>query len=140
MDSLVEKEKMQILATGLIKGFTILEILIVLAIISISGTSFYLILQQEDNFDDFESTFSDFKVLSIYSGNTYAFTKDSIKILNEDIWEELESIDFSDVYSVTNNVEKTTIVEDDEIFLVISPGNEISIKSITLSGGKIIEL
>ena len=109
---------MQILATGLIKGFTILEILIVLAIISISGTSFYLILQQEDNFDDFESTFSDFKVLSIYSGNTYAFTKDSIKILNEDIWEELESIDFSDVYSVTNNVEKTTIVEDDEIFLV----------------------
>ncbi len=131
---------MQILATGLIKGFTILEILIVLAIISISGTSFYLILQQEDNFDDFESTFSDFKVLSIYSGNTYAFTKDSIKILNEDIWEELESIDFSDVYSVTNNVEKTTIVEDDEIFLVISPGNEISIKSITLSGGKIIEL
>ena len=140
MDSLVEKEKMQILATGLIKGFTILEILIVLAIISISGTSFYLILQQEDNFDDFESTFSDFKVLSIYSGNTYAFTKDSIKILNEDIWEELESIDFSDVYSVTNNVEKTTIVEDDEIFLVISPGNEISIKSITLSGGKVIEL
>ena len=140
MDSLVEKEKMQILATGLIKGFTILEILIVLAIISISGTSFYLILQQEDNFDDFESTFSDFKVLSIYSGNTYAFTKDSIKILNEDIWEELESIDFSDVYSVTNNVEKTTIVEDDEIFLLISPGNEISIKSITLSGGKIIEL
>jgi len=140
MDSLVEKEKMQILATGLIKGFTILEILIVLAIISISGTSFYLILQQEDNFDDFESTFSDFKVLSLYSGNTYAFTKDSIKILNEDIWEELESIDFSDVYSVTNNVEKTTIVEDDEIFLVISPGNEISIKSITLSGGKIIEL
>ncbi len=131
---------MQILATGLIKGFTILEILIVLAIISISGTSFYLILQQEDNFDDFESTFSDFKVLSIYSGNTYAFTKDSIKILNEDIWEELESIDFSDVYSVTNNVEKTTIVEDDEIFLVISPGNEISIKSITLSGGKVIEL
>jgi len=131
---------MQILATGLIKGFTILEILIVLAIISISGTSFYLILQQEDNFDDFESTFSDFKVLSLYSGNTYAFTKDSIKILNEDIWEELESIDFSDVYSVTNNVEKTTIVEDDEIFLVISPGNEISIKSITLSGGKIIEL
>ena len=38
--------KMQTLATGLIKGFTILEILIVLAIISISGTSFYLILNE----------------------------------------------------------------------------------------------
>ena len=140
MDSLVEKEKMQILATGLIKGFTILEILIVLAIISISGTSFYLILQQEDNFNDFERTFSEYKVLSIYSGNTYAFTKDSVKILNKDIWEELENIDFTDVYSITNNVEETNIIEKDEIFLVISPGNEISARSITLSGGEIIEL
>ena len=131
---------MQILATGLIKGFTILEILIVLAIISISGTSFYLILQQEDNFNDFERTFSEYKVLSIYSGNTYAFTKDSVKILNKDIWEELENIDFTDVYSITNNVEETNIIEKDEIFLVISPGNEISARSITLSGGKIIEL
>ena len=140
MDSLVEKEKMQILVTGLIKGFTILEILIVLAIISISGTSFYLILQQEDNFNDFERTFSEYKVLSIYSGNTYAFTKDSVKILNKDIWEELENIDFTDVYSITNNGEETNIIEKDEIFLVISPGNEISARSITLSGGKIIEL
>ena len=81
MDSLVEKEKMRILVTGLIKGFTILEILIVLAIISISGTSFYLILQQEDNFNDFERIFNEYKTLSIYSGNTYAFTKNSIKIL-----------------------------------------------------------
>ncbi len=140
MDSLVEKEKMQILVTGLIKGFTILEILIVLAIISISGTSFYLILQQEDNFNDFERTISEYKVLSIYSGNTYAFTKDSVKILNKDIWEELENIDFTDVYSITNNGEETNIIEKDEIFLVISPGNEISAQSITLSGGKIIEL
>ena len=140
MDSLVEKEKMQILVTGLIKGFTILEILIVLAIISISGTSFYLILQQEDNFNDFERTFNEYKVLSIYSGNTYAFTKDSVKILNKDIWEELENIDFTDVYSITNNGEETNIIEKDEIFLVISPGNEISARSITLSGGKIIEL
>ena len=140
MANLVEKEKMQILVTGLIKGFTILEILIVLAIISISGTSFYLILQQEDNFNDFERTFSEYKVLSIYSGNTYAFTKDSVKILNKDIWEELENIDFTDVYSITNNGEETNIIEKDEIFLVISPGNEISARSITLSGGKIIEL
>ena len=140
MANLVEKEKMQILVTGLIKGFTILEILIVLAIISISGTSFYLILQQEDNFNDFERTISEYKVLSIYSGNTYAFTKDSVKILNKDIWEELENIDFTDVYSITNNGEETNIIEKDEIFLVISPGNEISARSITLSGGKIIEL
>ena len=45
---------MRILVTGLNKGFTILEILIVLAIISISGTSFYLILNQPKYFDSYE--------------------------------------------------------------------------------------
>tara|TARA_Y200000002_G_C22612633_1_gene634551 strand:+ start:500 stop:895 length:396 start_codon:yes stop_codon:yes gene_type:complete len=131
---------MQILVIGLTRGFTILEILIVLAIISISGTSFYLILNQPKNFDRYEQTINEFKILSIYSGNSYAFTKDSIKILNQETWEELEVVDFSNIYSVTNNFNKTTIIEEDDIFLVISPGNEISIKSLTLSGGQNIEL
>lgn len=131
---------MQILVIGLTKGFTILEILIVLAIISISGTSFYLILNQPQNFDRYEQTINDFKILSIYSGNSYAFTKDSIKILNQETWEELEVVDFSNIYSVTDNFNKTTIIEEDDIFLVISPGNEISIKSLTISGGQNIEL
>ena len=131
---------MQILVIGLTRGFTILEILIVLAIISISGTSFYLILNQPKNFDRYEQTINEFKILSIYSGNSYAFTKDSIKILNQETWEELEVFDFSNIYSVTNNFNKTTIIEEDDIFLVISPGNEISIKSLTLSGGQNIEL
>ncbi|RPG43676.1 MAG: type II secretion system protein [Gammaproteobacteria bacterium TMED112] len=140
MANLVEKGKMQILVIGLTRGFTILEILIVLAIISISGTSFYLILNQPKNFDRYEQTINEFKILSIYSGNSYAFTKDSIKILNQETWEELEVVDFSNIYSVTNNFNKTTIIEEDDIFLVISPGNEISIKSLTLSGGQNIEL
>ena len=140
MANLVEKGKMQILVIGLTKGFTILEILIVLAIISISGTSFYLILNQPQNFDRYEQTINDFKILSIYSGNSYAFTKDSIKILNQETWEELEVVDFSNIYSVTDNFNKTTIIEEDDIFLVISPGNEISIKSLTISGGQNIEL
>ena len=63
-----------------------------------------------------------------------------IKILNQETWEELEVVDFSNIYSVTNNFNKTTIIEEDDIFLVISPGNEISIKSLTLSGGQNIEL
>ena len=62
------------------------------------------------------------------------------QILNKDIWEDLEVADFSAIYSVTNNLNKTTIIEEDDIFLVISPGNEISIKSLTLSGGKNVEL
>ena len=70
----------------------------------------------------------------------YRPTSGTVKILNKDIWEDLEVADFSAIYSVTNNLNKTTIIEEDDIFLVISPGNEISIKSLTLSGGKNVEL
>ena len=79
-------------------------------------------------------------MFSIYSGNTYAFTRNSIYILNQDVWEEIETADFSGIYSVTNNQNKTNILEDEDFFLIISPGNEISIKSITLEGGITVEL
>ena len=140
MANLVGKGKMLILATGLTKGFTILEILIVLAIISISGTSFYLILNQPKNFDSYKQTINEYKMMSIYSGNSYAFTKKSINILNQDVWEEIEVADFSGIYSVTNNQNTTNVLEDEDFFLIISPGNEISIKSITLDGGETVEL
>lgn len=142
MANLVGKGKMLTLATGLTKGFTILEILIVLAIISISGTSFYLILNQPKNFDSYKQTINEYKMMSIYSGNSYAFTKNSINILNQDVWEEIEVADFSGIYSVTNNQNTTNVLEEKEedFFLIISPGNEISIKSITLDGGETVEL
>ena len=140
MANLVGKGKMLTLATGLTKGFTILEILIVLAIISISGTSFYLILNQPKNFDSYKQTINEYKMMSIYSGNSYAFTKKSINILNQDVWEEIEVADFSGIYSVTNNQNTTNVVEEEDFFLIISPGNEISIKSITLDGGETVEL
>ena len=131
---------MRILATGLNKGFTILEILIVLAIISISGTSFYLILNQPKNFDSYEQIFNEYKSVSIYSGNPYAFTKISIKIHNKGIWEDIEVADFSGIYSVINTQNNTIIIEEEEIFMVVAPGNEISIKSMTLIGGKTVDL
>ena len=78
--------------------------------------------------------------MSIYSGNSYAFTKKSINILNQDVWEEIEVADFSGIYSVTNNQNTTNVLEGEDFFLIISPGNEISIKSITLDGGETVEL
>lgn len=140
MANLVGKGKMLTLATGLTKGFTILEILIVLAIISVSGTTFYLILNQPKNFDSYKQTINEYKMMSIYSGNSYAFTKNSINILNQDVWEEIEVADFSGIYSVTNNQNTTNVLEEEDFFLIISPGNEISIKSITLDGGETVEL
>jgi len=65
MDNLVVKVKMQTLETGLNKGFTILEVLIVLTIIAISGTSFYLILNQPKNINSYEQIIHEYEVLKI---------------------------------------------------------------------------
>ena len=141
MGNWVVKVKMQILATGLNKGFTLLEILIVLAIISISGTSFYLILNQPKNINSYEDIVQEYMVLSMYSGNTYGFTSTSINILNEGDWEVLKPVDFKDIYSVMNIQDKEITIDDnDGIFMIISPGFETSIKSITLLDGEIIEI
>ena len=127
---------MQISGTGLNKGFTILEVLIVLTIIAISGTSFYLILNQPKSSNSYEQIINEYEVLSLYSGNTFAFTKSNIQILNGDIWEPIKNENFEDIYSVTNMSNQEIIVEGDEVFLIVSPGYESSIQSITLINGE----
>ena len=127
---------MQISGTGLNKGFTILEVLIVLTIIAISGTSFYLILNQPKSSNSYEQIINEYEVLSLYSGNTFAFTKSNIQILNGGIWEPIKNENFEDIYSVTNMSNQEIIVEGDEVFLIVSPGYESSIQSITLINGE----
>ena len=127
---------MQISGTGLNKGFTILEVLIVLTIIAISGTSFYLILNQPRSSNSYEQIINEYEVLSLYSGNTFAFTKSNIQILNGGIWEPIKNENFEDIYSVTNKSNQEIIVEGDEVFLIVSPGYESSIQSITLINGE----
>ena len=48
MDNQVDREKMLISGIRLNKGFTLLEIIIVLTIMSIASTSFYLLLRQPE--------------------------------------------------------------------------------------------
>ena len=127
---------MQISGTGLNKGFTILEVLIVLTIIAISGTSFYLILNQPKSSNSYKQIIHEYEVLSLYSGNTFAFTKSNIQILNDGIWEPIKNENFEDIYSVTNKSNQEIIVEGDEVFLIVSPGYESSIQSITLINGE----
>lgn len=140
MDNLVVKVKMQTLETGLNKGFTILEVLIVLTIIAISGTSFYLILNQPKNINSYEQIIHEYEVLSLYSGNTYGFTKLNINVLNGDIWEPIKNENFEDIYSVTSTTNQEIIIEKDEIFIIISPGYESSIKSLTLNNGEVSDI
>ena len=127
---------MQISGTGLNKGFTILEVLIVLTIIAISGTSFYLILNQPKSSNSYEQIINEYEVLSLYSGNTFAFTKSNIQILNGGTWEPIKNENFEDIYSVTNKSNQEVIIEDNEIFLIVSPGYESSIQSVTLMNGE----
>ena len=140
MGNLVVKVKMQTLETGLNKGFTILEVLIVLTIIAISGTSFYLILNQPKNIYSYEQIIHEYEVLSLYSGNTYGFTKFNINVLNGDIWEPIKNENFEDIYSVTNNNNQEIVIEKDDIFIIISPGYESSIKSLTLNNGAVSDI
>ena len=127
---------MQISGTGLNKGFTILEVLIVLTIIAISGTSFYLILNQPKSSNSYEQIINEYVILSLYSGNTFAFTKSNIQILNGGIWEPIKNENFEDIYSVINKSNQEIIVEGDEVFIIVSPGYESSIQSITLINGE----
>ena len=68
---------MQISETGLNKGFTLLEIIIVLTIISVASTSFYLLLRQPAPEENLEDKIDYYREISLYTGSTYAFSKES---------------------------------------------------------------
>ena len=84
---------MQISETGLNKGFTLLEIIIVLAIISVASTSFYLLLRQPAPEESLEDRIEYFREISLYTGSTYAFSKESINIYANSEWVRLEEFD-----------------------------------------------
>ena len=60
---------MQISETGLNKGFTLLEIIIVLTIISVASTSFYLLLRQPAPEESLEDRIEYFREISLYTGS-----------------------------------------------------------------------
>jgi hypothetical protein len=99
-----------------------------------------LILNQPKNINSYEQIIHEYEVLSLYSGNTYGFTKLNINVLNGDIWEPIKNENFEDIYSVTSNTNQEIIIEKDEIFIIISPGYESSIKSLTLNNGEVSDI
>ena len=139
MEPLVEKGKMQILAAGLSKGFTILEILIALLIISIASGSFYLLLRDPIQIEPLKSKIKQYSELSMYTGNIYGVKHDGFYLSYEDKWilrEEFES-NYIDSIKVNN---KDKPVLDDQIYLFIYPGNELSTEELILENGEKIEL
>ena len=81
MDNQVDREKMLISGIRLNKGFTLLEIIIVLTIMSIASTSFYLLLRQPEEQQNLLDKINYFQELSLYTGSTYAFSRENIQML-----------------------------------------------------------
>ena len=134
----MEKGKMQISETN--KGFTLIEILIVLVIISIASTSFYLLYRQDLPNEDLKFKIDQYKEMSLYTGSTYGFSKNSINTYIEDKWIVLEDFDSSyvDKYEIINGDLRE--VKKDQIYLILAPGHEISVKKLQLTNGQSIEI
>ena len=140
MDNLVEKGKMQISTVQLNKGFTLLEIIIVLTIISLASTSFYLLLRQPVPEESLTDKITYLQENSLYTGLTFAFTKDSIKIYKKGEWVKFEDFDTSYVQSYEDSNGQNREIKKDEMYLIIAPGNQISVQKITLNNNESIEI
>ena len=140
MDNLVEKGKMQISTAQLNKGFTLLEIIIVLTIISLASTSFYLLLRQPVPEESLTDKIDQLQENSLYTGLTFSFTKDSIKIYKKGEWVKFEDFDTSYVQSYEDSNGQNRQIKEDEMYLIIAPGNQTSVQKITLNNNESIEI
>ena len=140
MDNLVEKGRMQTSTAQLNKGFTLLEIIIVLTIISLASTSFYLLLRQPAPEYSLTDKITHLQENSLYTGSTFSFTKDSINIYKMGEWVKFEDFDTSYVRSYEDINGNNKEIKKDEMYIIIAPGNQISVQKITLNNNESIEI
>jgi len=131
---------MQISTAQLNKGFTLLEIIIVLTIISLASTSFYLLLRQPVPEESLTDKIDQLQENSLYTGLTFSFTKDSINIYKKGEWVKFEDFDTSYVQSYEDSNGQNREIKKDEMYLIIAPGNQISVQKITLNNNESIEI
>ena len=131
---------MQISETGLINGCTILEIIIVLTIFSAASNSFYLLLRHPAPEENLEDKIDYFREISLYTGSTYAFSKESINIYANSEWIRLEEFNSNYVSSYQDINGDNKEIKKNEMYLIVAPGHETSAKKLMLNNGEIIEL
>ena len=134
------KVNTKISQTFLNRGFTLLELLIVISIISLSAGTFYLLFQTPQYVLPIQNKVQLYRDLSIYTGNSYYFNEKGIylrknenDILIDD--HNLENLD----YIVLQNDEILKL-DSDSKFIIISPSYEISTKEIILQNGTKINI
>jgi|TARA_B100001939_G_C16920509_1_gene609095 prepilin-type N-terminal cleavage/methylation domain-containing protein len=132
--------KTKISQTFLNKGFTLLELLIVISIISLSAGTFYLLFQTPQYVLPIQNKVQLYRDLSIYTGNSYYFNEKGIYLRkkgNDTLIDahNLENLD----YIVLQNDEILKL-DSDSKFIIISPSYEISTKEIILQNGTKINI
>ena len=130
---------MQISTVRLNKGFTLLEIVIVLTIISLASTSFYLLLRQPVPEESLKDKISYLQENSLYTGLTFSFTKEAINVYKNGEWIKFEDFDTSYVKSYQDSSGQDREIKKNEMYLIIAPGHQTSVRQITFNNNDSIE-
>ena len=132
-----ERVRIKILEIFPSKGFTLLELLIVISIIAVSASSFFIFSNTVNANDNIREKIHYYRELSLHTGNVYSFTNDGIYLAIDNRLVKLEDFDALEVLSVNTKDEQTKSI-DEEPFLSIYSGMEVNIKSLKLLDGTTI--
>ena len=121
------------------KGFTLLELLIVISIIAVSATSFFIFSNTINTNDNIREKIQYYRELSLHTGNEYSFTNEGVFLSIDNSLVKLEDFNALVVLSVNTKDDQTRSINK-EPFLSIYSGMEVNIKSLKLSDGTTIIL
>ena len=121
------------------KGFTLLELLIVISIIAVSATSFFIFSNTINTNDNIREKIQYYRELSLHTGNVYSFSNEGVFLSIDNSLVKLEDFNGLVVLSVNTKDDQTRSINK-EPFLSIYSGMEVNIKSLKLSDGTTIIL
>ena len=134
-----ERARIEILEISPNKGFTLLELLIVISIIAVSATSFFIFSNTINTNDNIREKIQYYRELSLHTGNEYSFKNEGVFLSIDNSLVKLEDFNELVVLSVNTKDDQTQSINE-EPFLSIYSGMEVNIKSLKLSDGTTINL
>ncbi|MDA9715998.1 prepilin-type N-terminal cleavage/methylation domain-containing protein [Bacteroidota bacterium] len=132
--------KTKISQTFLNKGFTLLELLIVISIISLSAGTFYLLFQTPQYVLPIQNKVQLYRDLSIYTGNSYYFNEKGIYLRKKDNDTLIDDHNLKNLDYIVLQNDEILKLDSDSKFIIISPSYEISTKEIILQNGTKINI
>ena len=132
--------KTKISQTYLNRGFTLLELLIVISIISLSAGTFYLLFQTPQYVLPIQNKVQLYRDLSIYTGNSYYFNEKGIYLRKKDNDTLIDDHNLKNLDYIVLQNDEILKLDSDSKFIIISPSYEISTKEIILQNGTKINI